>query len=185
MTRRTAAIYGFCGAVLVACLAAANMPSHDSDVPRARPMHAAPASGPDAIAVDVRSQAARLHARLTQAPVPDANPRNPFAFGAPPRAARSENGVVRAAVAPDPPPAVFTPPPPPLVLIGIAEETLPGGPRRTAIITLRQAQGEGDNLYMVTEGQSVGDRYRVRKIGADAVELEDLTTHAYRRLAIQ
>ena len=26
---------------------------------------------------------------------------------------------------------------------------------------------------MVTEGQTVGDRYKVTKIGADAVELED------------
>ena len=31
---------------------------------------------------------------------------------------------------------------------------------------------------MVTEGQPVGSRYKVTKIGADAVELEDLLTHA-------
>jgi hypothetical protein len=38
---------------------------------------------------------------------------------------------------------------------------------------------------MVTEGQPVGDRYKVTKIGADAVELEDILTKAYRRLALR
>jgi len=37
----------------------------------------------------------------------------------------------------------------------------------------------------VTEGQAIGDRYKVTKIGADAVELEDLLTKAYRRLALR
>ena len=38
---------------------------------------------------------------------------------------------------------------------------------------------------MVTEGQLVIDRYKVTKIGADAVELEDIFTHAYRRIAMR
>src|SRR6266545_4755158 len=70
--------------------------------------------------------------------------------------------------------------PPSLTLMGIAEETSPQGVRRTAVIG-----GEGDTLYMVLEGQAVGDRYKVTKIGADAIELEDLITHGYRRLAIR
>ena len=75
---------------------------------------------------------------------------------------------------------VFTPPLPSLTLMGIAEETVPGGSRRTAVIG-----GDGDTLYMVVEGQAVGARYRVTKIGADAVELEDLVTKGYRRIAMR
>jgi hypothetical protein len=37
----------------------------------------------------------------------------------------------------------------------------------------------------VVEGQAVGDRYRVTKIGVDAVELEDLVTKGYRRIALR
>jgi hypothetical protein len=38
---------------------------------------------------------------------------------------------------------------------------------------------------MVVEGDTVGDRYRVTKIGADAIELEDLLSKGFRRLALQ
>jgi Tfp pilus assembly protein PilP len=64
--------------------------------------------------------------------------------------------------------------------MGIAEEMAPDGPRRTAVIG-----GEGDAIHMVVEGQTIGDRYKVTKIGADAVELEDLQTHGYRRIAMR
>ena len=64
--------------------------------------------------------------------------------------------------------------------MGIAEETTAAGPRRTAVIG-----GDGDTIYMVTEGQEVGSRYKVTKIGADAVELEDVLTKGYRRIAMR
>ena len=64
--------------------------------------------------------------------------------------------------------------------MGIAEDTSPTGPRRTAIIA-----GEADALFMVTEGQLVAGRYKVSRIGADAVELEEIGTHGYRRLALR
>jgi hypothetical protein len=35
------------------------------------------------------------------------------------------------------------------------------------------------------EGQAFAGRYRVTKIGADAVELEDLLTGGFRRLALR
>jgi hypothetical protein len=179
MTSRQAAVYGVGGALLVAYLAAANMPSEESGSPdrAGRPVAT---SGGESLAVEVQSQAARLHARMAQAPVPDPNPRNPFSFGVPARAARpaAHDAMVRAAVAPEPIP--YMPPLPALTLMGVAEETTPAGPRRTAVIG-----GEGDTIYMVVEGQAVGDRYKVTKIGADAVELEDLLTKAYRRIAMR
>ena len=174
MTLRTAAVYGLGGVLLVACLAAANMPQEGDAPAERRPRAAMPT--PDAIAIDVGTQASRLQARMAQAPVPDANPRNPFSFGAPPRVAHAP---VRAAVA-DEPAAPLPPPLPALILMGVAEETTAAGPRRTAVIG-----GDGDTIYMVGEGDAVGERYRVRKISADAVELEDVVTNAYRRLALR
>ena len=69
---------------------------------------------------------------------------------------------------------------PELLLMGIAEETSPAGPHRTAIIG-----GAGDAIYMVVEGDAVAGRYRVTKIGVDAVELEDQATKGYRRIALR
>ena len=176
MTSGKAAAYGV-GALLVACIAAANMPS--GDVPPARAARPAPA-GPAALAGEVSAQAARLQTRMAQAPVPDSNLRNPFTFGLPARAADANPRMVRAAAVPDPPPAVYVPPLPQLTLMGIAEETTAEGPKRTAVIG-----GEGDTIYMVAEGQPVGTRYKVTKIGADAIELEDLLTKGYRRIALR
>ena len=177
MTSRTAAFYGTGAALLCAYLAAANMPSQD--VPPDRAPRAAATSGTESLASEVSAQAARLQTRMSQAPVPDGNPRNPFAFGAAPRPPKAAERMVHAAVAEDPP-AVLGPPVPALTLMGIAEDATPQGVKRTAIIA-----GDGDALFMVTEGQAVGERYKVTKIGADAVELEDLVTHAYRRIALR
>ena len=177
MTSGKTAMYGIGGALLVACLAAANMPGSDAPAPRERVPAKAP--GPETIAAEVGSQAARLQARMSHAPIPEDNPRNPFSFGVTPRVPRAAMPTVHAAVA-DEPPALPVPQIPALTLMGIAEETTAAGPRRTAVIG-----GAGDTLFMVAEGDAVGDRYTVKKIGADAVELEDLVTHGYRRLAMR
>jgi hypothetical protein len=177
MSARRTAVYGVAGALLVAYLASANMPSQ-SDQPRDREPRPAATAGTESVAAAVSAQAEKLHSRMSQAPAPNPNSRNPFAFGAVPRAVPIPERTVHAAVVD---PAVEMPPPlPVLTLMGIAEETSPAGPRRTAVIG-----GVGDTLYMVTEGQAVGDRYKVTKIGADAVELEDVVSHAYRRIALR
>jgi hypothetical protein len=176
MTSGRTVLYLAGGGVLVAWLAAANMPSQDTDRTRepARPVAPAPAA---AIAEDVHAQAVRLQARMAHAPAPERNPRNPFAFGATPRPRAAEPEVRAATVDPA---AVFVPPPPALTLMGIAEEYVIGGYRRTAVLG-----GDGDAIFMVAEGDRVGDRYKVTKIGADAIELEDLVTKAYRRLGLR
>ena len=165
------------GGLLVAWLAAANMPAQDPDRSRERvpPADSVPTA---AIAEEVHSQAARLQARMAQAPIPESTPRNPFAFGTSPRAARAAQP--EATVAVDAAPEVLVPPPPALTLMGIAEEYVIGGYRRTAVIG-----GEGDSIFMVAEGDRVGERYKVTKIGADAVELEDVVNKGYRRLALR
>jgi hypothetical protein len=164
------------GGLLVAWIAAANMPSQDLDRAHERTRSSPPAST-TTIADDVNAQAARLQARLAHAPVPENHPRNPFAFAVTPRPARAAQPIAAAAVEEAP---AFIPPPPALTLMGIAEEYVIGGFRRTAVIG-----GEADAIFMVMEGDRVGDRYKVTKIGADAIELEDLVTKGYRRLAMR
>ena len=125
----------------------------------------------DALASDVQSQALRLRQRLAVAPAPRATIRNPFEFVVlEPRA----TGSIRTPIAPAPP-VPDVPPEPNLVLIGLAEE----GSTRTALIE------SGDELVMATEGQTIVSRYRVAKVGADAIELIDLVTGTTRRLFLK
>jgi len=65
-------------------------------------------------------------------------------------------------------------------LIGITEDQGPKGLVRTAIIT-----GDGDSVYVLAVGEMLLDRYTVETIGADAVELKDVTTNGIRRLALR
>jgi hypothetical protein len=124
----------------------------------------------DSIAAGVQSQAVRLRTRLATAPPPGAAIRNPFSF-----AAGQESASTIARRVPTPTPAVIEAPEPDLVLVGLAED----GSTRTAML------GSGDELLMATEGQTIVGRYRVEKIGPDAVELVDLTTGATRRLFLK
>jgi hypothetical protein len=133
-----------------------------------------------AIAVEERGAAlaeeiARLHERLRPTATPRQPARNLFAF--------------RAAVAPAPP--VEKPRPalsevaiapaaqPPLKFVGIAEDESADGVVRTAFVS-----GEGQ-LFMVKEGEMVTPRYRVAKIAADVIELQDVTDNSVRRLALR
>jgi hypothetical protein len=171
-TRR--ALYSVGGVLLVAYAAAANLPQDatTADVP-VRVSHR---DAPEAIATEVGVQASRLHDALEHAPVPGSHARNPFMFQE--RRDLREAPVSALAVAAAVP--LLSPPTPTLTLMGIAEEQTAAGSKRTAIVG-----GDGDTIYMVAEGDAVGDRYRVTKIGADAVELEDQLTKGYRRLALR
>jgi len=81
---------------------------------------------------------------------------------------------------PEPPPAPVAPPPLPLILMGIAEQPSASGAQRTAILG-----GSGDEIYMVTVGQTIAARYTVTAVGVDAIELKDLSTGGLRRLALR
>jgi hypothetical protein len=171
--KRMAAIV-VAGAALAAWLtAAATSGNRDVEtrvVERAAPINARA----DALAGEI----ARLHERLRPAATPRQPGRNLFQF----TAARARPAP--AAVAPPPPaePARLVPvasPPPPFKLIGIAEDTGPDGPVRTAIVS---APGQ---LYLAKEGQSVTPRYRVAKISADVVEFTDEGDNSVLRLALR
>ncbi|MBI3491355.1 MAG: hypothetical protein HY047_06180 [Acidobacteria bacterium] len=126
---------------------------------------------------ELASEIARLHERLR----PNASPRQPgrnlFSF-------RTERARP-ATVAPTLAPGFFVPMPAAsadsgLKLSGLAEDPGPdGSPLRTAIIS-SQTQ-----LYLVREGETVTERYRVTKISADAVELADLNNGGSLRLVLK
>jgi hypothetical protein len=122
------------------------------------------------VVLEVQTQASRLRERLARAPSPRAPVRNPFSFN-------NRRTAASATLAPTvlSPSVSLTPAEPLLVLIGIAEE----GATRTAMLE------SGEELLMATEGQVLAGRYRVGKVGADAVELVDVVTGATRRLVLK
>ncbi len=131
----------------------------------------------DMQSADLAKEIARLHDRLR----PDATPRQParnlFTFHTSPQR-------IVAPIVPPPAPvigegAATTVPQPPLQLAGIAEDSGPDGPVRTAIIS---TPGQ---LFLVKAGDPVTSRYRVARVAADVVELTDAIDGSVRRLALR
>jgi hypothetical protein len=132
----------------------------------------------DAVATNVQSQAFRLRARLAAAPAPDGPRRNPFIFGVRESQVRAVATTFRPRVVEAP--AVPVVPDMVLELVGVAEQKTDGRVKRTAMVA-----APGDQLFMVSEGQELANRYRVSAVGADAVELTDLVTGSTRRLGLR
>ncbi len=172
--RRTAAYVGG-GALLVAWLAAANTATRTDPPPVVASVGAA--DRVDDLAIRVKDEGERLRTRLSHAPSPALNSRNLFSFA--PAAVPHAPSRHLAASVEEAEPIPMPPPPLPLTLMGIAENPAPAGPVRTAILA------SGDEVYMVTVGQTIAARYSVTAIGADAIELKDLSTGGFRRLALK
>lgn len=129
----------------------------------------------DPVVISIQAEADRLRAALSAPPSPRGTLRNPFRF-----AQRDPRPLPRFAVENDT--AVQVPPiapGPALKLAGIAEDIGAEGPVRTAIISVL------GQLILAREGEEVTPRYRVVKIGADAVELQDLVTDAPVRIGLR
>jgi hypothetical protein len=62
----------------------------------------------------------------------------------------------------------------------VAEDRTDRGIVRTAIVSALS----GD-LYLVKEGETLAGRYKVKAVGADAVELIDTLTNGTKRLALR
>lgn len=174
MSSRRAIAYVGSALLLLAWLATAS-----GDVRRPQAVRAPSQPGDSAVlqtvVADVQAQAVRLRHRLATAPAPSPT-RNPFAFEMRARPAARRATVVAPAIDPEP----AAPSEPLLALVGIAEQNTATGLVRTAMISTA-----GDDLLMVTEGQTIVARYRVTTIGTDVVELKDLATGLARRLALQ
>lgn len=94
--------------------------------------------------------------------------RNPFEFEAKP--APPTQPATAAPAVPAQPPA-----PPPLKAVGYTEQT---GGVREAIVS------DDQQIYIIHEGESFANRFRVLKISPSAVEVGDDTTHQTIRLPI-
>jgi hypothetical protein len=126
---------------------------------------------------ELAREIARLQERLRPTTTPRQPGRNLFSFHAATARAARMAPIVAAPAIVEAPPAL--PALPALKLAGIAEDEGPEGPMRTAVIS-----GQGQ-LFLVKEGESVLQRYRVTKISADVVELIDLEDNSIRRLALR
>ena len=166
--KRTAAI-AVIGGALIAWLAGAA--TSNRPLPPLPPTIKTPIEARGAALDD---EIARLHERLRPSASPRLPTRNLFAYRAAAHAAPLP--PARPAVA-DAPPAA--PSLPSLKLAGIGEDEGPDGPVRIAFIS-----GEGQ-LFMVKEGEMVTPRYRVARISADVVELQDVDDKSTRRLALR
>lgn len=182
MTPKKAAAYLVGGILSAAWFASAvGVPSQPPPVRQARAASSDEARL-DALARDVQAQSSRLRKRLAAAPGVQSPPRNPFSFGA------GETPRQELARGPDATPTAVDPYPEPdlvpreplLALIGVAEQKIPEGLVRTAMIS-----EDGELLHMATAGQTVIGRYVVVTVAADAVELKDVSTGLTRRLVLR
>jgi hypothetical protein len=176
MTAKRAAAYSGGGLLLLAWLASASGLGRQQPVPD-QPPEPVETTGTTTLAADVKAQTDKLRSRLAAAPSPQNPVRNPFSFASKeaPRRARRE------AVEPVPAlPPVLEPMEPAIDLVGVAEDKTPKGIVRTAIISALSGE-----LFLVKEGELIGARYRVKTVGADAVELTDLLSGSMRRLALR
>jgi hypothetical protein len=163
------------GAALIAWLAGAATSNHT--IP---PVTVAHQTNIEKRGAELAIEIERLHERL--APTAPLVPgRNLFSFR--PQAARAaapqSPQPMRPALTELPPP-VPPRPLPPLKLSGIAEDPGPNGPIRIAFIA-----GDGGQLFMVKEGETVTPRYRVATISGEVVELIDAIDNSVRRLALR
>jgi hypothetical protein len=179
MTAKRAAAYSGGGLLLLAWFASAGgLGGRQTPAVEDPPRPVEPA-GTATLAADVQAQTERLKTRLATAPAPHQTTRNPFAFA--PRPTEVPRARQPAAVE-DPGAPVVPPPPaePAIELIGVAENREAKGLVRTAIVAALSGE-----LFLVKEGELLAGRYKVKAVGADAVELIDLVMGGERRLALR
>jgi hypothetical protein len=171
---RTATIVG-AGVTLVAWLAGSSTSTPRSVVEPASAKSAG-ATAVDARGAELAREVAHLTDRLQAVAAPRQPGRNLFSFVASKPRAMAHTEPARAALTEATP---ARPTPPPLKLSGIAEDARSGSIVRTAIINAR------GQLFLAKEGEAVTDRYRIARISADVVELNDLADGTILRLALK
>jgi len=103
------------------------------------------------------------------------NGRNPFSPIAPPTAEQIKAETDKNKLAALPPPPAPPPPPPtrasfPANLKYFGYGTVPNGTPRRAFIT------DGDDVYIVSEGDTLLGRYRIMKVGNTSLEFQEISS---------
>jgi hypothetical protein len=120
---------------------------------------------PAAEAPEPLTPVTRLRQRLAAMPETRPANRDPFQFAARPRNAAPVEPAADAPAA-NPVPIDTRPR---LQLLGIAQDVHDGQPVRTAVV------GGMNQVYLVGEGDQIALRFLVKRVGADSVEVEDMT----------
>jgi hypothetical protein len=120
----------------------------------------------------------RLRERLRPTSVPQGG-RNLFDFGTSPTPRARTTAREPSAEPPRAAPADAVAASPPLALIGLAEDREGDRLVRTAIVS-----GFGD-VFLVKEGEEIGDRYQIESIGPDAAVLLDRDTRSTTTLRLK
>jgi hypothetical protein len=102
--------------------------------------------------------------------------RNIFQFYTPPPPPPKPTVPVTTQPVPTGPPPPPPPPPIPLKFYGHAAQA-PNSPRQAFL-------QDGDDIFVVSEGEVVKKRYKVLKINVTSIEMEDLQTGSKQRLAL-
>ena len=172
MTNSRVAVLTGGAALLAAWLssAASTMPSAPlTDSPVDVGTMPAQAVTPTSTRPDLEREVERLVFRFENGPRPHYPARNPFTLLASTRATSPLLSAPGATPRPVPGPVVSVAAgPPPVSLAGIAVERIADGLRRTAILS---AEGR---VFLARIGDEVMDRFEVRAVTDDAVELFDL-----------
>jgi hypothetical protein len=176
MTAKRAAAYCGGGLLVLAGFSFAGALGRQASPP-SDPSVPVQTSGTANLAAEVKAQTERLKSRLAQAPAASEPVRNPFSFAPRDDGRRAARGATPAAV---PEPVALPPVEPAIELVGVAEDRTAQGLVRTAIVSALS----GD-LWVVKEGETVAGRYKVKSIGADAVELSDPVSGGTRRLTLR
>jgi hypothetical protein len=174
MTANRAAAYCGGGLLILAGFSFAGALGRQTP-PAAESSDSVQTSGTADLAAEVQAQTARLKARLAQAPSASEPIRNPFTF-----APRDNGRRAPRAATPVPEPVALPPAEPAIELVGVAEDRTKDGIVRTAIVSSLS----GD-LFLVKEGETIVDRYKVKAVGPDAVDLSDLLSGGTRRLTLR
>ena len=139
---------------------------------------AIPARSPQAVssaASDIVEQASRLQARIRREAAYVRPQRNPFQFEA---ARPAEEAVPEQPELPEPVSGPVTAPPPTVTLAGVAEDRLPQGIERTAILSTQAG------VLLVRVGDEVPGQYRVSSVEEEAVVLVSLADGSTLRLSL-
>jgi hypothetical protein len=168
--QRAVLLSALSGAVAVWLASAATSTSRAPIEPLTTRPAAVEASG-----AELAAEIDRLHERLRPGIAPTET-RDLFRYGARP----SRRGASELLEIAPPSEAVAAPlPTAAYALIGVAEEVTASGPVRTAIVS-----GQGQLLF-VRAGDSIGAQYRVERVEADALDLQDLQAGTTLRLALK
>ena len=126
-------------------------------------------------ASDIEEQASRLQARIRREAAYVRPERNPFQFEA---ARPVAQAVPEQLVSPPQVSGPVTAPPPTVTLAGVAEDRLPQGIERTAILSTPAG------VLLLRVGEEVPGQYRVSSVEEEAVVLVSLTDGSTLRLSL-